>query len=374
MLNKIIMNTENTVFEGCDFVLQLPCESDLRGIRLLQLTDMQVIDSLQREYPERLRPDEVEAWLPENFDKMCGDHIRSLVAQCRPDLIFITGDIVYGSFDHSGKVMEWFCALMDSFEIPWAPVFGNHDNETQKGVKWQCEQFEKSEFCLFRRGNVSGNGNYTVGIAVGDKLIRVLHMLDSNGCKNSTDPEVIKEKGIFPDQLELVSKNTALITASQGSAVSAFIAFHIPVDSFKEAEQKKGYVSPDEKHAYFIGVNVEQKDDDFGFNLEYYNLKEYEPIETDGHFIEFLKRNNIEAAFVGHLHKNCTCISYEGIKWVFGLKTGQYDYHLPGQLGGTLVTLRGDKFAIQHVPALTRLAPMPANAPMFKNFFATGKE
>ncbi len=368
MLNKIIKSTKNTVFEGCDFVLQLPCESELRGVRLLQITDMQVIDSTQREYPDRIRADEIEAWLPENFDAQCGDHIRSLIAQCRPDLIFITGDIVYGSFDHSGKVMEWFCSLMDSFEIPWAPIFGNHDNETQKGVKWQCEQFEKSEFCLFRRGNVSGNGNYTVGIAVGDKLIRVLHMLDSNGCKNSTDPEVIKEKGIFPDQLELVSKNTALITASQDRSVPAFIAFHIPVDTFKEIEQKKGYAVPGEKPAYFIGVNVPVKDDDFGFNLE-----DYKPIATDGHFIEFLKKNNIEAAFAGHQHKNCTCITYEGIKWVFGLKTGQYDYHLPGQIGGTLITLCENSFTVNHIPALVRLARMPADAPMFKNFFATGE-
>lgn len=367
-LANVIRDTSETSFFGCDFVLQLPQERNGDSVRLLQLTDMQVIDSLQRAYPERLGANEIEAWLPENFDIQCGNHIRSLIAQTRPDLIFITGDIVYGSFDSSGKVMEWFCELMDSFEIPWAPVFGNHDNETEKGVSWQCEQFYKSKFCLFRRGEVSGNGNYTVGIAIGDKLIRVLHMLDSNGCKNGNDESIIKEKGIYPDQLELVSKNTELITASQGRSVPAFVAFHIPVDSFKAIEQKKGYAVPGEKPAYFIGVNVAAKDDDFGFNLE-----DYKPIETDGHFIEFLKKNNIEAAFAGHQHKNCTCISYDGIKWVFGLKTGQYDYHLLGQVGGTLVTLRGDEFTVNHVPALVRLAPTPSTLDLYKKLQAEGK-
>ena len=369
MSENIIKETAGSAFYGCDFVLKLPIERAGKEIRLLQLTDMQVIDALQRAYPERLGNDEIEAWLPENFDIQCGDHIRSLITQTHPDLIFITGDIVYGSFDASGKVMEWFCALMDSFKIPWAPVFGNHDNETERGVSWQCEQFYKSEYCLFRRGEVSGNGNYTVGIAVGDKLIRVLHMLDSNGCKNGTDPSIIKEKGIYPDQLELVSENTELIKSAQGRAVPAFIAFHIPVDSFKEAELAKGYSKVGEKPAYFIGVNTVAKDDDFGFNLE-----DYKPIQTDGHFIEFLKKNNIDAAFAGHQHKNCTCISYEGIKWVFGLKTGQYDYHLPGQIGGTLITLCDENFKVSHVPSLVRLAPMPQSAPMFKNFFATGEK
>lgn len=368
MLENIIKETAEGAFSGCDFVLKLPVERETGEIRLLQLTDMQIIDSLQRAYPERLGNDEIEAWLPKNFDIQCADHIRSLITQTHPDLIFITGDIVYGSFDASGRVTEWFCALMDSFKIPWAPIFGNHDNETEKGVSWQCEQFYKSEYCLFRRGEVSGNGNYTVGIAVGDKLIRVLHMLDSNGCKNGTDPSIIKEKGIYPDQLELVASNTELIRKAQGGCVPAFIAFHIPVDCFKEIEQKKGYAVPGVKPNYFIGVNVEAKDDDFGFNLEDYN-----PIQTDGHFIEFLKENDIEAVFTGHQHKNCTCISYDGIKWVFGLKTGQYDYHLLGQVGGTLVALRGDAFEVRHVPSLVRLAPMPASASLFKNILATGE-
>lgn len=67
------------------------------------------------------------------------------VAQAYPDLIIITGDIVYGSFDDSGATLRWMCKLLDSFEIPWAPVFGNHDNESKMGVAWQCRQLEKKQ-------------------------------------------------------------------------------------------------------------------------------------------------------------------------------------------------------------------------------------
>lgn len=365
MCGKILKNNENTVFDGCDFVVQLPEER--KNIKILQITDMQIIDATQRRTPERLRSDEIEAWDPANFDIQCGDHIRSLVAQSDPDLIFITGDIVYGSFDDKGTTLLWLCELMDSFEIPWAPVFGNHDNESLMGVAWQCEQLEKSRFCLFRRGEVSGNGNYTVGVAIGDELVRVLHMLDSNGCCAAADPAVIKEKGIYPDQIELVRSNTARIRKAQGKEVPAFAAFHIPVAGFKEAEFAKGYRKTDDDK-FTLGVDVPAKDGDFGFCHEWYST-----IETEVDFIPFLNSQNIDGVFVGHAHSNCTSISYRDIKWVFGFKTGQYDYHVPGQLGGTLITQEGDSFSIYRLASLAKSAPMPIKCSIFDDFFAMGE-
>ena len=358
---EIIRDTKNTVFDGCDFVVKVEKN---RRFRLLQLTDMQVIDSLQARRPDRLRADEIAAWLPENFDSMCGDHIRTLVAQARPDLIFITGDIIYGSFDDSGSTFDWFCRLMDSFRIPWAPVFGNHDNEAKIGVTWQCERFESSEYCLFKRGAVSGNGNYTVGLAVGDKLVRVIHMLDSNGCSHSDDESVVKSKGIYADQLELVRSNTAKITAAQGEAVDAFAAFHIPVDLFIEAEKAKGYCTDDDLF-YTIGVDVPAVDGDFGCKYE----DTRKCIPAGDAFLEFLRDCNINGIFVGHDHQVNTCITYKGIKWVYGLKTGQYDYHNPAQTGGTLITVDGKELEICHIPSLSIYGAYPSKAPMFKGFF-----
>ena len=210
-----LYQTTNKVFRGCDFVIQLGKDCHCAPIKLLQLTDMQFIDATQRRSPDRLRNDEIIAWHPDNFMAQCGNHIASLIVQTKPDLIFITGDIVYGSFDDNGTTLEWFCSFMDSFEIPWAPTFGNHDNESAKGVDWQCAQFENSKYCVFRRGNVSGNSNYSVGIAVGDELVRVLHMIDSNGCVTNHS-HVISKAGIYPDQLALIDENTQAIQKSQG--------------------------------------------------------------------------------------------------------------------------------------------------------------
>ena len=351
-------------FDGCDFVLRADAGAERRGIRVLQLTDMQVIDSAQRRTPDRLREDEIAAWAPENFDALCGDHVRSLVTQTRPDLIILTGDLVYGSFDDAGSTFLWFCELMDSFEIPWAPVFGNHDNETKRGVAWQCECFERSRYCLFRRGEVSGNGNYSIGIASGDRLLRVIHMVDSNGCKGSDAPEVIRDGGIYPDQLAEIRRRSTLLCEREGRLVPAFMAFHIPTTAFRQAELAKGYRT-DARENYVLGVDVPARDGDFGFQLETHRAP---LIESEG-FVDFLHENGIDGVFVGHFHATCMAIDYAGVKWVYGMKTGQYDYHVPGQLGGTLITLSDGDFSVAYVPALVHYAPMPGNAPIFRDFF-----
>lgn len=353
---------------GCDFFVTLPEDRKNTSIKLLQLTDMQIIDAGQRRTPDRIRIDEINAWNIKNSDILCKNHIKSLVAQSNPDLIFITGDVVYGSFDDNGTVLKDFCGFMDSFKIPWAPVFGNHDNESKMGVKWQCEQFENSEYCLFKKGNVSGNGNYTVGIKIGDELVRVMHMIDSNGCGSSEEDCVIKNPGIFLDQMEMISENTKLIEKNFGRKVPAFVAFHIPVKEFEDAEIYNGYKT-NEREFYAIGVDTEAKPGDLGFKLERYNT-----IKTDFDFLSYMRKAGVDGVFAGHCHNICTVMEYEKIKWVFGLKTGQYDYHIPGQIGGTAVEISGDDFSVKHLPSLVHFAPYPGGAKMFENFFAEDKE
>lgn len=349
---------------GCDFVLRLDDARRGTPIRLLQVTDMQVIDAEQRRTPDRLRPDEIAAWQPDLMQAQFGDHMRSLIAQTTPDVIFLTGDLVYGSFDDRGSTFEWFCNTMDSFKIPWAPVFGNHDNESERGVLWQCARLSASEYCLFRRGEVTGNGNYSVGIAVGDTLLRVLYMLDSNGCRASVDPLVQKESGIYADQFAFVLQTAEKIRASQGRDVPAFLAFHIPTKEFDAAERAKGY-RKDESSCFTIGVDVPARDGDFGCNYDRYTRF----AKTEGDFLALLRAISADGVFVGHCHTNNSVISYEGVRYVYGMKTGQYDYHIPGQLGGTLVRLENGGFEVSHVHALVPFAPFPGGANFFGDFF-----
>ena len=346
---------------GCDFLLRFDISRKGKPIKLLQLTDPQIIDSSQAREP--MIPDRAKAFGPDMFDAQCGNHIRSLIAQSRPDFIFITGDIIYGKYDDNGNCLQWITNLMDSFEIPWAPVFGNHDNESKIGVDRQCKIFESAKYCLFKRGSVSGNGNYSVGIAKGTKLVRVIHLLDSNGCTHSDEPSVIKKPGIYRDQLELINETTRKIKAECGCDIPAFMAFHIPHAIFVEAEKAKGYVTP-ERYNYIIGVDVEAKDGDFGFKLD-----SADTFATEGNFLEFAKNNNIDGIFIGHHHNTATTINYQGITLVYGLKTGQYDSYIPGNIGGTLITLCDKEFTVLNISSLCKYGPVPHGLQRYNGFF-----
>ena len=145
-----------------------------KAFTLLQITDMQIIDAAQRRYPERLSEEAQRIWATDRTEECFYGELRALVQKVRPDLIFVTGDIVYGSFDDSGARLDEFVRKMGELGIPWAPVFGNHDNETAIGVAETCRRYETAKGCLFRRGSVTGNSNYTVGLVEDGELCRVL--------------------------------------------------------------------------------------------------------------------------------------------------------------------------------------------------------
>ena len=97
-------------------------------VRILQLTDIQIIDASQQRYVGRLRGGEEIRWLPENVWENAFRFVDEAVSRTDPHLLVITGDNVYGEFDDSGAQNRAFVKFIDSFRIPWATVFGNHDN------------------------------------------------------------------------------------------------------------------------------------------------------------------------------------------------------------------------------------------------------
>ena len=52
--------------------------------------------------------------------------VRELVARTSPDLITVSGDLAWAGHDHAYTMLA---DLLDGFSIPWAPVWGNHDNQ-----------------------------------------------------------------------------------------------------------------------------------------------------------------------------------------------------------------------------------------------------
>lgn len=312
------------------------------NIRILQITDMQIIDATQRRTPDRLSESEIQEWSPVNNDKNIYNHIKYLVNETNPDLILITGDIIYGEFDDNGKIFTEFTQFMDSFEIPWAPVFGNHDNESYMGIDWQCEQFENSKYCMFKRGEVFGNGNYTIGIYQNNELKRVIFMMDSNGCLR-----LGIKSGFRPDQMEWLETESETIR-KENTDVPFFICCHIPTKDFLDAYIQAGYTDGYDKDwnddftGFEIGLDVKANNGDFG-------IKNEGIVITPPSILDILKKYGFDGFFVGHYHRINTSMLYEGIRLTFGLKTGYFDYHDKDAVGGTLIELNNFNFTVKHI-------------------------
>ena len=119
--------------ELVDFIVDVEAGRD---IRVLQLTDIQTLDAQYTRFPNRgVGTSKTDIFL--GYQR----YVAQVIERYNPDFIIMTGDNVYGEFDDSGEHHLALIEFMESFNIPWAPVFGNHDNESYMGVDWKCEQY-----------------------------------------------------------------------------------------------------------------------------------------------------------------------------------------------------------------------------------------
>ncbi|MBQ2986854.1 MAG: metallophosphoesterase [Tyzzerella sp.] len=313
----------NEVMEKVDFVVEV---EEGREPIILQLADPQIIDAGQQRSPQRLSAVEQQFWASDKAEENCYVYLRETIEKTHPDLILIVGDIIYGEFDDSGKAMESFVKFMDSFGIPWAPVFGNHDNESKKGVDWQCEQFVNAENCLFKQRELTGNGNYTVGISQGGELKRVFFMMDSNGCGNiskesMTNGHTVSSIGFGRDQMTWYTELAEEITELSPETKYTF-AFHIQPRAFADAFKSYGYENGASlKNGINIDTSPNKKDGDFG-----YLGQGFAASWDDQNLVwNSFKDLGVDSVLVGHEHANSASVMYEGIRCQFVQKSSTYD-------------------------------------------------
>ena len=336
-----------------DFEIEL--ESD-RPVRILQLTDPQItnIDTTRT----KIRYDQIKAcYFGDGIfddDYRVYDLMNEVTDRVKPDLIVINGDIVYGETDDSGELLLRFIRECEKYGIPWIPIFGNHDNESAKGVRWQCEQFEKAKNCVFARGNVTGNCNFSVAVTFENRIKSLLMMLDTNGCRvfnnpgtwgdgimaDNPDLELItQEEGIFPDQREWYEKTVNDVKNHYGDKDIASLAFfHIAPSRMCElfVERYGGQNTKLEKNG----------DGDFGAMD---NFQDTVPFDTDHAFDDMARRVGTKAMFFGHEHENSMSILDGDMRYTFGLKTGLHNSYRLDHVGGTLITADSRNVKVKHI-------------------------
>jgi len=330
-------DTPKEITDYVDFVVDVETGRD---IRVLQLTDVQTISVDQKRYEGRVGGNSAADTFG-GYER----YIGQVIERYDPDFIIMTGDNTYGEFDDYGEQFLHLISFMDSFEIPWAPVFGNHDNESNMGVDWQCDQFEASEYCLFKQRELTGNGNYSVGLTQDGELKRVFYMLDSNGCGAMSAISLANghsktSAGFGDDQIEWYSESMEeLIEAYPETKLS--MAFHIQISVFENAFKQYGYnASTIQSNPIDLDtLETAQAVGDFG----YIGRAPKGPWDYNHKVWNTILEYGVDSVFVGHEHCNSASISYQGVRLTYGQKSSTFDRYNSNAngpvMGGTYINL-----------------------------------
>lgn len=326
-IQKVVVENENRLSDLLglvDFAVEV--ESGREPI-ILQLTDTLVLDSAQVRKDGILSDYQTEFWSADMADDNCYTYITETVNATKPDLIIISGNLVYGEFDDNGTAFKSFVDYMESLGIPWAPVFGEHDNESVKGVDWQCDILESAENCLFKQRNLTGNGNYTVGIIQNNKLLRVFYMLDSSGCKNASKASLNNNHtkttaGFGKDQIVWYER---LIGKTQKISPDTKISFvyGIQQSAFGDALAKYGFT---ENFTRETPINLNKTSCQAG-DFGYIGANLNNAWDTDNTVINGMKKLGVDSVFSGGEAANSASVLYDGVRFQYGQKSSTYGYY-----------------------------------------------
>ena len=251
----------------------------------------------------------------------------------RPDLVLFTGDNILGNHLLDARIgnkpvaggksatyeimrdsIRHITAPLEKRGIPFAMIYGNHDDRNDVTKLEQADIYRSCSCCLPM--NTSANGldvdtyNITVLPSEGDKPLFNLWMLDSAWYDKKED--VTHEK-IKPETVEWYKKTAqALKEQNGGQPVPALMFLHIPLP---EIENLIEPCMPDEVGA----INTHQKgwcrlkpDITRGSMGEYPCVLE----DTAGLFEAVLECGDVKGIVTGHDHTNCFEGKYMGVEFI----------------------------------------------------------
>lgn len=287
-------------------------------------------------------------------DEMALDTVYALIENTRPDLVIITGDLVYPvglfsmSLNNEMPLMQ-LSAFMNRIGIPWAFVYGNHDTETiaTKSAKELEDIFSayawsnKNGTLLFTTTQppITGRNNQLIKIMNrAGGINQALILLDSNAYESD---RVSRYDYVHDDQVAWYKEQVQTLSKKEGGTISSMVFLHIPLQEYEEAYHL--YQKGSDQVTYYFGEVAEGKGEICASKHE------------STLFDTAVELGSTKAFFCGHDHYNNICLGYKNIKLTYGMSI---DYlAMPGiakktkQRGGTLITLYEDQtFDIMQIP------------------------
>lgn len=252
--------------------------------------------------------------------------VKRLVEKFKPDLILVLGDMVCTESDH--YAIYRFTELMDSFKIPWAPVFGNHDDEGNCDLNFLADVMMQSEYCLFEKGDPKlGVGNYVINIAEYEdgkrNVVESFVMMDS------------KEYSVNEEQVKWFKWVTDGINKATDFTSEISLAEHIPLPEYQYAFDESWDL---ENSRWKEGKGA------YGQINEMIACGRYPDgtLYQIGFFDAVKASGTTKYIFCGHDHLNDASMMYEGIRMSYNMKLGFGSGFKWGFNGGTLITLNSN--------------------------------
>ena len=174
---------------------------------------------------------------------------------------------------------------------------------------------------------MSGNSNYSVGLAQGGELLRVFYMLDTNAVDAPSAASLANGHtysdycGAKPDQIAWCLEQVQQVRKYAPKAEIS-LACHIQPKVFEEAYfVKYGWSLTENKPNINIDLHEGKEEGDFG----YIGKQLIGGWDHDKAFFNSLKDLGLDSIFVGHVHYNTASVVYEGVRLHYGVKSGEHD-------------------------------------------------
>ncbi|MGV8963576.1 MAG: metallophosphoesterase family protein [Candidatus Saccharimonadaceae bacterium] len=246
------------------------------------------------------------------------DRMNEVLDAEKPDLVIFTGDIIISNEALRG--LDIVLDVCENREIPYALVFGNHDDEYDKNRVELYDYIVKKKNSLMpvREKNVAPDYVITVKSSK-DKSYNaaLLYFIDSNSyskIKSIPGYDWIKfnQIGWYREQSEMFSKQ------NKDTPLPALAFFHIPLTEYLDAV-------------------IEQKNRMIGTRGETVSCA----TTNSGMFTSIKECGDVMGVFVGHDHDNDYAVMYKDILLAYGRYTGGNTvYNNLGSNGARVIILK----------------------------------
>ena len=278
------------------------------GFKILQLTDIHMSDKDDQDLHY--------AFMDMLINEADGP------AKNQIDFMVVTGDLF--TFASRGTAERLF-KFLDSYDIPWTVVFGNHDEQTYFPVDWMTGCLNKfGSNCMFKDlqdDKVQGNCNFAINLTNADGTIHnQLIFMDSNryyfGSYFGYDYFKQDQIDWYSDLMDY----TKDYNTSKGGVgdVNSLMFYHIPLFEINDAWDK-GEIKYGEKRE-----------------------KTCPPDYNSGFFDVIKDKGSTKAMFFGHDHINNFEADYEGVKFCYGIKSTDRIYYDEDMLGYQTISIADD--------------------------------